>query len=139
MQDLVDPSSVHAPSINMIPGTHMIRGSVRINTGVATCSCHRRCQAPEIHTNLPVDAFLSDAFALGVMFFVMDVMDYPWACTIRGKCPLYDYFHMFGIRRFVGKRRLRRRGAGQCMSDVISKDATLANATLGMSTLALAP
>jgi len=79
-------------------------------------------QAPEIHGDAPVDTFLADNFALGVMLFVMDVMDYPWACTTRGKCPLFDYFQMFGIRRFVAKRRLRRGGSGQLMGEAISKD-----------------
>mmetsp|Transcript_9316 Transcript_9316/g.26803 ORF Transcript_9316/g.26803 Transcript_9316/m.26803 type:complete len:421 (-) Transcript_9316:112-1374(-) len=79
-------------------------------------------QAPEVHTNRSVDCFLVDSFAIGVILFVMSVMDYPWASTQHRKCHLYDYVRAFGLRRYLTKRRLRRGGADAPLHDALSRD-----------------
>jgi len=76
-------------------------------------------QAPEMHTGGDMDTFLSDIFALGVVIFAMAAQDYPWTCTKRGKCQLFEYVHSFGLRRFFDKRRLRK-GNGEYLVDVFT-------------------
>mmetsp|Transcript_93803 Transcript_93803/g.271085 ORF Transcript_93803/g.271085 Transcript_93803/m.271085 type:complete len:371 (-) Transcript_93803:113-1225(-) len=76
-------------------------------------------QAPEMHTSSEIDTFLADDFALGVTLFAMAVQDYPWTCTKKGKCQLFEYVNAFGLRRFCDKRRLRK-GQGEFLSEVFS-------------------
>eukprot|EP00428_Durinskia_dybowskii_P029371 CAMPEP_0170247660 /NCGR_PEP_ID=MMETSP0116_2-20130129/23619_1 /TAXON_ID=400756 /ORGANISM="Durinskia baltica, Strain CSIRO CS-38" /LENGTH=396 /DNA_ID=CAMNT_0010498541 /DNA_START=176 /DNA_END=1366 /DNA_ORIENTATION=- len=66
-------------------------------------------QAPEVHSDGEVDTFLGDNFALGVVMFAMAAHDYPWTCTKRGKCQLFEYVSAFGFRRFLEKRRSRKK------------------------------
>mmetsp|Transcript_79475 Transcript_79475/g.199791 ORF Transcript_79475/g.199791 Transcript_79475/m.199791 type:complete len:405 (-) Transcript_79475:353-1567(-) len=76
-------------------------------------------QAPEMHTEAEYDTFLADAFAIGVVMFAMAAQDYPWTCTKRNACQLFEYVSMFGLRRFLEKRKLRR-GNGEYLIDVFS-------------------
>lgn len=78
-------------------------------------------QAPELHSSGDVDTFLADDFALGVTVFAMAVQDYPWTCTKRGKCQLFEYVTSNGLRRFLNKRRLRK-GNGQYLTDVLTPE-----------------
>lgn len=62
-------------------------------------------QAPELHTGGAVDTFLLDNFALGVIMFAMAVQDYPWACTQRGRCRVFDFMASSGasvVRHLAG-------------------------------------
>jgi len=79
----------------------------------------RTYQAPESHGAVPIDTFLADGFALGVVLFSMAVQDYPWTCTKRGACQLFEYVTMFGLRRFLEKRKLRK-GNGEHLAEVFS-------------------
>mmetsp|Transcript_60423 Transcript_60423/g.118933 ORF Transcript_60423/g.118933 Transcript_60423/m.118933 type:complete len:383 (+) Transcript_60423:71-1219(+) len=77
-------------------------------------------QAPEVHfPNEPVDTYLLDTFAVGVTIFAMSVHDYPWTCTRKGKCQLFQYVSNFGFRRFLQKRKLRR-GRGETLNEVLT-------------------
>jgi serine/threonine protein kinase len=76
-------------------------------------------QAPEMHTEAEYDTFLADAFAIGVVLFAMAAQDYPWTCTKRNACQLFEYVSMFGLRRFLEKRKLRK-GNGEYLIDVFS-------------------
>mmetsp|Transcript_130285 Transcript_130285/g.376914 ORF Transcript_130285/g.376914 Transcript_130285/m.376914 type:complete len:367 (+) Transcript_130285:188-1288(+) len=76
-------------------------------------------QAPEIFAGAEMDTFLADCFSLGVVLFAMGAQDYPWTCTKRGKCQLFEYVSAFGMRRFLDKRRLRK-GNGEFLSEVFS-------------------
>jgi len=76
-------------------------------------------QAPEMHTEPQYDAFLADVFAVGVVVFSMAAQDYPWTCTKRNACQLFEYVNMFGIRRFLEKRKLRK-GNGEYLIDVFT-------------------
>mmetsp|Transcript_42317 Transcript_42317/g.122848 ORF Transcript_42317/g.122848 Transcript_42317/m.122848 type:complete len:379 (+) Transcript_42317:174-1310(+) len=77
-------------------------------------------QAPEVHVrNVPVDTFATDAFAVGVTIFAMGVHDYPWTCTRKGKCQLFQYVSSFGFERFLQKRRLRS-GRGETLGEVLT-------------------
>mmetsp|Transcript_16415 Transcript_16415/g.41770 ORF Transcript_16415/g.41770 Transcript_16415/m.41770 type:complete len:427 (-) Transcript_16415:194-1474(-) len=98
-----------------------------IDFGMATLSqtCRREVrgkqsyQAPEMHTEAEYDTFLGDAFAIGVVLFAMAAQDYPWTCTKRNSCQLFEYVSMFGLRRFLEKRKLRK-GNGEYLLDVFS-------------------
>jgi len=65
-------------------------------------------QAPEMHIqDHATDTFLSDIFAVGVLVYTMAAQDYPWGSTRPGGCQLFEYVSLFGLSRFLGKRRLR--------------------------------
>lgn len=65
-------------------------------------------QAPEMHSSSGYDAFAADDFSIGVVVFAMASQDYPWASTEQGSCQLFEYVRLFGIRKFLEKRRLRK-------------------------------
>mmetsp|Transcript_54429 Transcript_54429/g.150980 ORF Transcript_54429/g.150980 Transcript_54429/m.150980 type:complete len:406 (-) Transcript_54429:127-1344(-) len=95
--------------------------------GVATRVCRKEVrgkqsyQAPEMHTDETYDAFLTDVFALGVTIFAMAAQDYPWTSTKRNACQLNEYVSMFGFRKFLEKRKLRK-GHGESLIEVFSPD-----------------
>jgi len=76
-------------------------------------------QAPEMHMEPEYDTFLADIFALGVVLFAMAAQDYPWTSTKRNACQLYEYVSLFGFRKFLEKRRLRK-GNGEHLIEVFS-------------------
>lgn len=77
-------------------------------------------QAPEMHSSAqPYDAFSTDTFALGVVLFAMAAQDYPWTSTKRGQCQLFEYVTMFGLQKFVTKRKLRK-GNGEYLIEVFT-------------------
>lgn len=78
-------------------------------------------QAPEMHLDTEYDSFLSDAFAVGVVMFAMAAQDYPWTSTKRNACQLFEYVSLFGFRKFLGKRRLRK-GNGEHLIEVFSPE-----------------
>jgi len=98
-----------------------------IDFGMATLS--RQCQkevrgqpayiAPEMHSDGEYDAFLTDAFALGVVIFAMTTYDYPWKSTRQDDCRLFEYASVFGLRKLLGKRKLRHGGSNHLL-DVLS-------------------
>mmetsp|Transcript_84734 Transcript_84734/g.263206 ORF Transcript_84734/g.263206 Transcript_84734/m.263206 type:complete len:304 (-) Transcript_84734:78-989(-) len=87
-----------------------------IDFGAATLS--RRCwreargkpsyQAPEVHGEAPYDSFLADSFSLGVLLYGMATPGYPWTCTKRGVCRLFEYVCCFGLRKYLEERVLQR-------------------------------
>lgn len=76
-------------------------------------------QAPEMHLKDPYDTFLVDSFALGVTLYAMAAQDYPWTATKRNACQLHEYVGMFGFRKFLEKRKLRK-GRGEHLLQVFS-------------------
>lgn len=78
-------------------------------------------QAPEMHTAPQYDAFLADAFSLGVVLFAMAVQDYPWTSTKKNTCQLFEYITTFGFQKFLKKRKLRK-GKGEHLSEVFSAE-----------------
>jgi len=63
--------------------------------------------APELHSGSDsCDGFLSDAFALGVVLFVLVVKDYPWQSTKPGYCKGFGYVKRNGLRAYLQKRKL---------------------------------
>jgi len=98
-----------------------------IDFGMSTLSqkCRREVrgkqsyQAPEMHLDPEYDAYITDAFALGVVLFAMAAQDYPWTSTKRNACQLYEYVSLFGFRKFLEKRRLRK-GNGEHLIQVFS-------------------
>jgi len=76
-------------------------------------------QAPEMHLDAEYSAFLADEFAIGVTMFAMAAQDYPWTSTKPSVCQLNEYVGMFGFRKFLQKRKLRR-GSGEYLIQVFS-------------------
>lgn len=64
-------------------------------------------QAPELHTTSKYDAFLSDAFSLGVTLYAVLVKDYPWLSTRPGGCKCFEHVRKHGFRSYLDKRKLR--------------------------------
>jgi serine/threonine protein kinase len=82
-----------------------------IDFGVASCErwCtggggKRALEAPEIHRGDFFDAFLTDAFALGVVLFAMAAKDYPWSSTKPEKCAFFEFVVKHGLRKHCEKR-----------------------------------
>lgn len=65
-------------------------------------------QAPELHVpDQPYDAFLSDAFSVGVTIYAVLLKDYPWLSTRPGGCKCFEYVKRHGFRAYLLKRKLR--------------------------------
>jgi len=64
-------------------------------------------QAPELHTGEQYDAFLSDAFSLGVTLYAIIVQDYPWLSTRPGGCKCFEYVRKHGFFHYLDKRKMR--------------------------------
>uniref|UniRef100_A0A7S4W7R2 Protein kinase domain-containing protein n=1 Tax=Alexandrium monilatum TaxID=311494 RepID=A0A7S4W7R2_9DINO len=77
-------------------------------------------QAPEFYSETDYDAFLSDAFAVGISLYAAFVKDYPWLSTKPGGCKCFDYFRRNGFRKYIAKRKLRGFG-GMVVADVMSE------------------
>merc|ERR1719210_567292 len=64
-------------------------------------------QSPEMHSMDEYDAFLADAFALGVALFTLMAQGrYPWMSTEKGVCPLFEYANTFGLEERMKKQKL---------------------------------
>lgn len=64
-------------------------------------------QAPELHSDREYDAFLTDAFSLGVTLYAVLLKDYPWLSTRPGGCKCFEYVRKHGFRAYLQKRKLR--------------------------------
>eukprot|EP00930_Biecheleria_cincta_P058699 TRINITY_DN4449_c0_g3_i1.p1 TRINITY_DN4449_c0_g3~~TRINITY_DN4449_c0_g3_i1.p1 ORF type:complete len:470 (+),score=55.61 TRINITY_DN4449_c0_g3_i1:48-1457(+) len=64
-------------------------------------------QAPELHGDEQYDAYLSDAFSLGVTLYAVLLKDYPWLSTRVGGCKCFEYVRKHGFRAYLAKRKLR--------------------------------
>jgi len=64
-------------------------------------------QGPEVHLDEEYDAFLSDAFAVGVALYALLVRDYPWLSTRAGGCKCHEYVVKRGFRAYLSKRKVR--------------------------------
>eukprot|EP00448_Togula_jolla_P003029 CAMPEP_0170596312 /NCGR_PEP_ID=MMETSP0224-20130122/15043_1 /TAXON_ID=285029 /ORGANISM="Togula jolla, Strain CCCM 725" /LENGTH=510 /DNA_ID=CAMNT_0010920581 /DNA_START=51 /DNA_END=1583 /DNA_ORIENTATION=+ len=78
-------------------------------------------QAPEQHSGKAYDAYLADAFALGVVAYVALLKDYPWQSTIPGQCKCFGYIKKHGFRAFLAKRKLP--GSGDRVAQALSQEA----------------
>lgn len=76
-------------------------------------------QAPELHTDSEYDAFLTDAFSLGVTLYAVLLKDYPWLSTRPGGCKCFEYVRKHGFRSYLAKRKLRNSQAR--VADVMSE------------------
>mmetsp|Transcript_18108 Transcript_18108/g.51614 ORF Transcript_18108/g.51614 Transcript_18108/m.51614 type:complete len:426 (-) Transcript_18108:417-1694(-) len=75
-------------------------------------------RAPEMHEADAYDAFLADAFALGVVAFAAAFRDYPWSCT-RLACASFRYVSEHGMAALLSRRQVRN-GSGETLSEVCS-------------------
>ncbi|CAK0872807.1 unnamed protein product [Prorocentrum cordatum] len=81
--------------------------------------------APELHAaaapgrpeSAVVDAFLADAFALGVLLYALALADYPWSSTQKGESNNFEYARRFGADKFLERRSLR----GALLTTLLSK------------------
>lgn len=80
-------------------------------------------QAPELHTSQVYDAYLCDAFSIGVTLYSVLVKDYPWLSTRPGGCKCFEYVRKHGFRSFLDKRKLRstQLRVGQIMSEPLKQ------------------
>eukprot|EP00928_Gymnodinium_smaydae_P013160 TRINITY_DN14804_c0_g1_i1.p1 TRINITY_DN14804_c0_g1~~TRINITY_DN14804_c0_g1_i1.p1 ORF type:complete len:448 (-),score=98.77 TRINITY_DN14804_c0_g1_i1:103-1446(-) len=62
-------------------------------------------EAPEMHRRGEYDAYLSDAFALGVVIYAMAAQDYPWSSTKPGACKIFSFVEEHGLRCFLKRRK----------------------------------
>lgn len=98
-----------------------------IDFGMAGLSRHcqganakRSYVAPELHKSGDHDAFLSDAFAVGVILFAAASCAYPWESTKPGLCRRFDYVETHGLQAYLERRRLTRIG-GLRLAEVLSR------------------
>jgi len=78
-------------------------------------------QAPEMHTAISYDAFLSDAFAAGVLVYTLLLKDYPFQSTVPGVCKSFEFVNTYGFQKFC----LRRKARGSDLKIVDSTSAPL--------------
>mmetsp|Transcript_57980 Transcript_57980/g.149221 ORF Transcript_57980/g.149221 Transcript_57980/m.149221 type:complete len:497 (+) Transcript_57980:117-1607(+) len=78
-------------------------------------------QAPEVHLDQEYDAFLSDAFSIGVALYAILVKDYPWLSTRAGGCKCYEHIRKHGFRAYLHKRKIR--GSTEPVSNNLSESA----------------
>jgi serine/threonine protein kinase len=77
-------------------------------------------EAPEMQKEDVYDAFLSDAFAAGVLVYSMLMKDYPWLSTKPGRCKCYEYVKAKGFRAYSAHRCVR--GSNKRIKEVASED-----------------
>mmetsp|Transcript_105591 Transcript_105591/g.204450 ORF Transcript_105591/g.204450 Transcript_105591/m.204450 type:complete len:679 (+) Transcript_105591:31-2067(+) len=59
-------------------------------------------QAPELHEQgMPFDAFIADAFSVGIATFALALNDYPWSTTARSQCRNFDFACERGFHDFM--------------------------------------
>mmetsp|Transcript_140962 Transcript_140962/g.351487 ORF Transcript_140962/g.351487 Transcript_140962/m.351487 type:complete len:464 (+) Transcript_140962:137-1528(+) len=119
VQQLHDYSIVHRDlSLENILLSKMDDDSLRIRvidfSMASTSRSFRNCvrgkasyQAPELHADGEYDAYLSDAFSLGVTLYAVLLKDYPWLSTRPGGCKCFEYVKKRGFRSYLAKRKLR--------------------------------
>merc|ERR1712190_661705 len=66
------------------------------------------------------DAFLADAFSVGVTLFAICLKDYPWVSTKPGGCKCFEYTKKYGLRAYAKKKKLY--GTRVTISDYVSED-----------------
>mmetsp|Transcript_64256 Transcript_64256/g.199342 ORF Transcript_64256/g.199342 Transcript_64256/m.199342 type:complete len:579 (-) Transcript_64256:514-2250(-) len=99
-----------------------------IDFGMATLS--RRCYkgklfgnpsycAPEMYLAKEYDAFLSDAFAVGVLIYCLAASIYPWASTRPGDCSFFTVYCTLGFRRLLQQQKLQE-CRGLCLAEIFS-------------------
>merc|ERR1712232_73405 len=80
-------------------------------------------QAPEMHGECGAyDAFLADAFSVGVVIFCINFKHYPWASTRPGACQCFDAIvrrGKSGIAAMLEKRKLPD-GSGRSLTEAVS-------------------
>lgn len=68
-------------------------------------------QAPELHDECECDAFLCDAFAVGVTLYCMLASEYPWVSTKLGKSGCFDFVRRHGFNTYADTCELKATGA----------------------------
>jgi len=76
-------------------------------------------QAPEMHLSREYDAFLADAFALGVMLFAMVSGELPWLATRPGVCRTFSFVSAVGIMPLL-ERKVPRALGGRSLAEAFS-------------------
>ena len=52
------------------------------------------------------DAFLADAFSVGVIVFAMAMKEYPWYSTKTDGCQMFMYVRKQGLSKLLDKRKV---------------------------------
>lgn len=79
--------------------------------------------APELHQDVSCDAFLADAFSLGVVIYTLLLQDYPWMATKPDCCKRFQYVEKHGLRAYMTKQKLRgtQLKIGDCLSEPLKE------------------
>lgn len=87
--------------------------------------------APEVFSSIEHDAFASDAFAVGVVFFTLAAQLYPWQSTKSSHaCRRFEFARRHGLRRFVQQVRAHTVESRPRFTEVFS--AALVDITVGL-------
>mmetsp|Transcript_129197 Transcript_129197/g.288794 ORF Transcript_129197/g.288794 Transcript_129197/m.288794 type:complete len:452 (+) Transcript_129197:141-1496(+) len=132
VQQLHDYSIVHRDLslenilMSKLPGDGSLQILIIDFSMASTLRRFRKCvrgkasyQAPELHMDEEYDAFLTDAFSMGVTLYAVLVKDYPWLSTRPGGCKCFEYVKKHGFRSYLNKRKMRNASArvAECMSE----------------------
>jgi serine/threonine-protein kinase Chk1 len=79
-------------------------------------------QAPEVHLDSVYDAFVADAFSVGVMLFTLTVGNYPWKSSRPHICPMFKFCSERGLVPYLAKRKLRIGQRTVSLMDVLSQE-----------------
>jgi len=79
--------------------------------------------APEVHREGDYDAFLADAFSVGVVVYALLLQDYPWITTKPGGCKRFQYVEQHGLCAYMEKQKIRgtRLKIGERMSEPLKR------------------
>lgn len=75
-------------------------------------------QAPEMHQCFEYDPMPADAFAFGVLLFVLAWNEFPWNSTMSGRCPSFDFVQEHGLRQYLANQHV---DSGASFTDVVSE------------------
>lgn len=116
-------------SVENILMTDVGGGEMRIKIiDFGMSACYRICQgvrgklayqSPEMHAEVPYDAFIADAFQLGVVVFVMASRKHPWISTKPNSCRQFECFNAHGFDRYLQEMGWRGND-GETLAEVCS-------------------
>mmetsp|Transcript_6957 Transcript_6957/g.19658 ORF Transcript_6957/g.19658 Transcript_6957/m.19658 type:complete len:410 (+) Transcript_6957:121-1350(+) len=83
-------------------------------------ACGKRSyMPPELHVGGTHDAFLGDAFSVGVCLYTLTAGEYPWDYTRRDKCRRFAFIAEHGLREYMSLRKVKA-GSDTRLAQVVS-------------------
>lgn len=101
-----DGSDPDAPvDVKLIDFSMSAPGRIQGNFSLQAVAGKRSYCAPEVHSAGPFDAFLADAFSIGVILYCMTMWDYPWPSTAPGASASLENARKVGMTAHLAPRR----------------------------------